>query len=163
MADHYYGNWEQLTAGAERAIGRILKNEVAEEVEKILREHIQKDIYDAYQPTPNGWVNHTTYDRRFSLLDNFVCISEQPNEIIITSIETPNTPVVKGYTFVPEEPGSFLKMLGTKRKKARGIWKKGFPRPAVNLAQKEIISESGKRVRSRVADAIRRGIKREFY
>jgi len=162
LANSYYVNWEQLISGANRAIERILKNEVAEEVEKILREHIKKDIYDAHQPIPNGWVNHTTYQRRFSLLDELVCISEQPNEIIITSIETPNTPVVKGYTFVPEEPGSFLKMLGTKRKKARGIWRKGFPRPAVNLAQKEIMTASG-RVGSRVSDAINRGIKREFY
>lgn len=156
MASEIYGNIDLLGLAAAKKLDLILKRDVAPEVEKILKKNIQKRIYDSYTPKPNGWVNKTTYHRRYSLLDSFVCISEGQNEITITTVADPDTPVVKGSVFTPYEEGSFLKMLGLRSKKARGIWFTGFPRPVVNFAEEEISRSSS------VSRAIQRGIKREF-
>ena len=147
-----YGSWEELCEAAQKKCYDILKNDVAPVAEEIVRNHIQDDIYDAispytgqkYRPIPNGWVNGTTYQRRHvlegsvysSLLeDKPIEEGEDPFVLLVTSNATASDPVVTGYEFNNSEPGAFLNLLETGH---MGIWRHGFPRPAIGNAQNEI-------------------------
>lgn len=148
-----YGSWEELCDAAQKRCHDILKRDVAPVAKEIVKKHIQSDIYDAYTPITNGWVGGKTYQRRYvlggSVYDTFI----NDDEIMVTSNATASKSVVPGYSFHNRRPGSFLKLLETGR---MGIWRGGFPRPAIGNAQKEIDRSSA------IRDAIQSGLNRYF-
>ena len=64
MVGEYYSTWDQLVTAADLRIHSILENDVASVMEDILRENIQKSIYDTWIPKENRWINNQTYQRR---------------------------------------------------------------------------------------------------
>lgn len=139
-----YDNWEDLVAAAQQRCSQVLDKKVAPLVKEIVRRHIKTDIYDAYTPKEDGWVGSdgrpATYKRRMLLLKPGGVYHKFSNtrkdEILVTSDVTASPAVVKGWSFHTHgRPGSFLKLLESGN---MGIWSKGFPRPAVSNAQKEV-------------------------
>lgn len=166
MSNREFETWGELINGAETVVEFILKQDVAPVAEDILRTHIINDIYKAYTPKENGWVNSkgekATYERRWDLpkkvaskLSRDVGQSSHYDTLIITSLAKPTTPVVKGsvFTEMNKDGGSFLALLESGR---MGIWRNGFPRPAVSNAERNM-----KRSRL-ITRAIKQGIKREM-
>lgn len=148
-----YSSWEELCDAAQKKCHDILKRDVAPVAKDIVKKHIQHDIYDAYTPIQNGWVGGKTYQRRHILGGSVYYTFIHDDEIMVTSNATASKSVVPGYSFHNRRPGSFLKLLETGR---MGIWKNGFPRPAIGNAQKEIDKSSA------IRDAIRSGLNRYF-
>lgn len=153
----YYDDWDSLIRAVNDKTQKILQTDVAPVAEKILKKHIKLDIYNAYTPKHNGWVtgdgHRTTYQRRHELENNISSYMLNNDTLIITSTATASPSVVKGYSFRNRYPGAFLKMLEVGN---TGIWKGGFPRPAVKNAQNEIDSSK------KITDAIAKGIRREI-
>lgn len=135
-----YSDWSSLINGMNAVCKIILSEDVAPVATEILKRHIEQDIYGAYTPAENGWVGGQTYERRNSLLNSpFHKRFVGKNEILITSSARPSPPVIKGSVFEYRQPGAFLEMI---ERGNMGIWKKGFPRPAVSNAQNEINNSS---------------------
>lgn len=160
MAEIYFDSWEKLCTATEKTLSDILKNDVAPIAENILRKHIKEDIYDAYTPKNNGWVdsqgNPTTYQRRHVLENSIVrryTTIQGGLELLITSDATASSAIVPGWSFHNRYPGAFLKLLEVGD---MGIWRGGFPRPAVKNTQDDIDSSSD------IKNAIGKGIKREI-
>lgn len=157
MAIH--NTYEGLCTEAQNRCRRILEQYVAPVATDIVRKHIQKDIYDAYTPKEGAWVSGSTYQRRKELLKTGIADGGlytsiiAPDEILITSDTHAGKSIVRGYRFVTDYPGAFLEFF---EQDNFGVWRKGFPRPAVSNAQKEI-NRSGA-----ISDAIKRGIEQEF-
>ena len=151
-----YGDWDSLVAAAEEKISIILKQDVAPIVEEIVQSHIQSDIYYAYSPRPGAWIKGSTYQRRHTLENNISSSLLDGETLFVTSTATASPSVVKGYRFQNRYAGAFLKMLESGN---TGIWRRGFPRPAITNAQTEIDDnlQNGS-----ISRAIERGIKREF-
>ena len=157
MAYQYFDDWEQMVAAAEAEIKVILEDYVAPVAEKILERHIESDIYSVYTPKTNGWVttlgvggHRITYRRRHVLEGDITSYLTRPDTLFITSKATASPSVVPGYSFRNRYDGSFLKLLETGH---MGVWRNGFPRPAVSNTQKEIDSSNA------IKSAIKRGIK----
>lgn len=157
MADRYFTDFETLANAVDKAAVDILTTDVAPVAEDILRKHIQKDIYEAYTPKENGWIStdghRTTYERRYDLGEAVTSYMSGDHTLMITSRAKASPAVVKGYRFRDKYDGAFLELLESGH---MGIWRKGFPRPAVSNAQKEIDNSR------HIAAAIRRGITREI-
>ena len=150
----YYDNWNDLIAAAQKKCAKILVTDVAPVAEEIVRRHIETDIYAAYTPRPGAWVNKTTYQRRKRLPEEVThFVQEKGTSILVTSTAKSSKSIVKGWSFHNRRPGSFLSLI---EHGPFGIWRSGFPRPAISKAQQEINSGEG------IRDAIRSGIKREF-
>lgn len=148
-----YDSWDALVAAAQAKCRTVLGRDVAPVAKDIVRRHIVSDIYGAYTPKPGAWVNGSTYARRHVLeteIDHSFLSNE---EILITSNANASPSIVPGYGFKNSHPGAFLEMLEVGR---MGIWRSGFPRPAISNAQSEI--NRSREIRS----AIQRGLKREF-
>lgn len=152
MSNKEFSDWNSLVSAVEATIPNILKKDVAPIAEKILRQHIEADIYGTYTPKLGAWVNGSTYQRRH-VLENSVSSFIDGDVLTVTSTATASPSVVKGYSFSSEEDGAFLKLL---EKGKMGIWKNGFPRPAVSNTQKDFKSNGELRA------AIQKGIKREI-
>lgn len=153
-----YGNWESLVSAAQSSCGDVLTKYVAPVMKDIVRRHIQEDIYDAYTPVEFytfGRRIYPGYQRRHVLEHamHHELQGRNKDTVMVTSTATASTPVVKGYSFHNRRPGAFLKMLEGPR---RGIWKNGFPRPAISNAQSEINSSAA------ITDAIQSGIDKYF-
>lgn len=148
-----YGDWDELCNAAQERLHNILDREVAPVAKEIVKKHIKSDIYDAYTPVPGGWVNGTTYQRRHVLEGAMLHKFIHDDEILVTSNATASKSVVKGYSFHNRRPGSFLQLLESGR---MGIWVKGFPRPAIGNAQKEIDRSSA------IWNAIQSGLDKYF-
>lgn len=118
----------------------VLMEYVAPVVEEILRKHIASDIYGAYSPN--------VYDRRMSLMNSIKSQMISDSELLVTAIAQPNKPA---HGWHSSGDGAFLHMLETGN---LGWWRKGFPRPAISNAQREVDSSSA------VERAKRTGIKR---
>lgn len=150
-----YDSWEDLVSAVEGSIKHILLEDVAPVAEDILRKHIENDIYGAYTPKNGGWFAGRLYDspygRRHVLEDSIRSEMENATSMMITSYATANQSLVPGYSFSNRYGGAFLQML---ENGDMGIWRKGFPRPAVSNAQKEIDTSS------QIQNAIKNGIKR---
>lgn len=154
MADRFFSNWESLINAVDAKAINILKKDVAPVAENILKKHIKSDIYDVYTPKTNGWVDGTTYHRRYALEQGITTIVQKDKHtILITSNATASPAVLKGWSFRNRYPGSFLKLLESGN---MGIWRGGFPRPAVTNTQAEIDSSK------KIENAIKNGIKREI-
>ena len=134
-------SWEALTDVVQQQCATILDKKVAPIAKSIVRKHIETDIYDAYTPKEDGWVTSdgtpTTYKRRKLLLKRGAIYHKfsAADEIMVTSNVTASPAIVKGWSFRNRYPGAFLKLLETGN---MGIWRSGFPRPAIGNAQKEI-------------------------
>ena len=124
--------------------------QVANEVQAILLKHIKSDIYDAYTPKEGAWVNGTTYQRRHVLEGNIKSTLEPDGTLLTTSDAPAGQSIVKGYNFSNADSG-FLQLLESGH---MGIWKNGFPRPAVTNAQREVDSSS------RIKSILEKGTKR---
>lgn len=153
MSDRFYSDWGSLTRAAKRAAVNILQSDVAPIAQKILLKHIATDIYGAYTPRENAWVGGTTYQRRHVLEGNLTSIMIEEDTLLTTSTATASPSVVVGYHFENRYPGSLLELIESGH---TGIWRGGFPRPAVANAEREINNSAD------VNRAIRNGIKREI-
>lgn len=147
-----FSDWGELVDAVNQKLSIILYEEVAPVAEEILAKHIKSDIYDAYTPKENGWVNHTTYTRRHVLEGSITTILEDENTILITSKASASPSIVKGWSFQNRHPGSFLELLEVGH---MGIWHNGFPRPAVGNTQKEF------KTSQKIKSVIKKGIKRD--
>ncbi len=153
MADRFFSDWESLVSAVDAKATQILQRDVAPVAEDILKKHIKSDIYDVYTPKQNGWVNGTTYQRRHALEQAVTTIMQDRHTILITSTATASPAVLSGWSFHNRYPGSFLKLLEVGN---MGIWRGGFPRPAVTNTQNEI--DTSQKIKS----AIQNGIQREI-
>lgn len=153
MADRFFSDWESLVSAVDAKATQILQRDVAPVAEDILKKHIKSDIYDVYTPKQNGWVNGTTYQRRHALEQAVTTIVQDKHTILITSTATASPAVLSGWSFHNRYPGSFLKLLEVGN---MGIWRGGFPRPAVTNTQNEI--DTSQEIKS----AIQNGIQREI-
>lgn len=153
MADRFFSDWESLVSAVDAKATQILQRDVAPVAEDILKKHIKSDIYDVYTPKPNGWVNGTTYQRRNALEQAVTTIVQDKHTILVTSTATASPAVLSGWSFHNRYPGSFLKLLEVGN---MGIWRGGFPRPAVTNTQNEI--DTSQEIKS----AIQNGIQREI-
>lgn len=137
-ADKWFNSIDDLfrAIGGVEIIDEAQMGVVIEEGKNVLYKHIQSDIYGAYTPKPGGWVGGSTYVRRNSLSKgSLVAINEPDGTITITSTAVPGNPVGRGS--ISSKPGSLLQLIEGDR---HGLWRGGFPRPAVDNAQKEIDS-----------------------
>lgn len=135
-ADKWFNSIDDLfrAIGGVEIIDEAQMGAAIEEGKNVLYKHIQSDIYGAYTPKPGGWVGGTTYARRNSLSKgSLIAINEPDGTITITSTAVPGTPVGRGS--ISSEPGSLLKLIESDK---HGLWRGGFPRPAVSNAQSEI-------------------------
>lgn len=150
-----YETWEDLVSAVEGSISDILMTDVAPVAEDILRKHIESDIYGAYSPKSGGWFAgvyyESPYPRRHVLENSIRSEMENATSMMVTSYASAGPSLVPGYHFANRYGGSFLQMLEVGN---MGIWRKGFPRPAVANAQKEIDNSA------KIQSAIRNGIKR---
>lgn len=153
MADRFFSDWESLVSAVDAKATQILQRDVAPVAEDILKKHIKSDIYDVYTPKQNGWVNGTTYQRRHALEQAVTTIVQDKHTILITSTATASPAVLSGWSFHNRYPGAFLKLLEVGN---MGIWRGGFPRPAVTNTQNEI--DTSQEIKS----AIQNGIQREI-
>ncbi len=153
MADRFFSDWESLISAVDAKATQILQRDVAPVAEDILKKHIKSDIYDVYTPKPNGWVNGTTYQRRHALEQAVTTIVQDKHTILVTSTATASPAVLSGWSFHNRYPGAFLKLLEVGN---MGIWRGGFPRPAVTNTQNEI--DTSQEIKS----AIQNGIQREI-
>jgi len=153
MADRFFSDWDELVNAVDNKATKILQIDVAPVAENILKKHIKSDIYDAYTPIENGWVNGKTYERRHVLEDAITSILQDKHTILITSTATASPAVLSGWSFHNRYPGAFLKLLESGN---MGIWRGGFPRPAVSNTQDEI--DTSREIKS----AIQKGIQREI-
>lgn len=153
MADRFFSDWESLVSAVDAKATQILQRDVAPVAEDILKKHIKSDIYDVYTPKQNGWVNGTTYQRRHTLEQSVTTIVQDKNTILVTSTATASPAVLSGWSFHNRYPGAFLKLLEVGN---MGIWRGGFPRPAVTNTQNEI--DTSQEIKS----AIQNGIQREI-
>lgn len=153
MVDRYFSNWDALISAVDKKTALILKENVAPIAEEILQKHITSDIYDACKPKENGWVNGRTYERRYVLYDDITSILQDKRTLLITSLANASPAVLHGWSFRNRYPGSFLKLLESGN---MGIWKSGFPRPAVSNTQNEIDSSVD------IRRAVQNGIQREI-
>lgn len=119
----------------QKIVERILKKDVAPIMKEILKKHIQDDVYDAYTPHRDGWVNHRTYQRRHLLENNIVTMMVNPFTIGVTSLAPAAPAVVPGYTFEERQEGSLLELIEAKK---HGIWAGGFPRYPIRNTQAEL-------------------------
>ena len=99
MADIYFSEWDDLVNAVDDKLSVILEKDVAPIAEEILKKHIKSDIYDAYTPKENGWVNGTTYQRRHVLEETVTSIMLDKNTVLITSTATASPSVVSGWSF----------------------------------------------------------------
>lgn len=153
-----YDDWDGLADAAQKACEDILTEHVVPVMQEILKRHIQTDIYDAYTPIDHytfGGKIYEGYKRRHILERSMYWEIQGRNRdtAMVTSTAKANKPIVKGYSFHNRRPGAFLKMLEGEK---RGIWKNGFPRPAISNAQREIDKSK------EIERAIQAGIDRYF-
>lgn len=156
MTDKYFSDWEALASAVDAKADNILKQDVVPVAESILKRHIKSDIYDVYTPKENGWVSsdgqRTTYQRRNILEDEVISLMSNKT-LTVTSTAAASPSIIKGHSFRNRYPGAFLKLLESGN---MGIWRGGFPRPAIKNTQAEF--DTGTAIKS----AVKRGIKREI-
>ena len=165
MADRFFSDWESLVSAVDAKATQILQRDVAPVAEDILKKHIKSDIYDAYTPKTNGWVLkvgttesgkdkyvRTTYQRRNDLIDavHSRMMGKHTLFITITSSAKVNTPLFGKFQ---NHEGAFLELLESGN---MGLWRGGFPRPAVMNTQNEIDTSH------KIKSAIQNGIQREI-
>lgn len=134
MSDVYFSNWDELVNAINSKASEILEKDVAPVAEEILKEHIKSDIYDVYTPKEGGWVDGTTYQRRYVLEDGVKSTLEDSNTLLVTSTATASPSVFGDHSFDNKYDGSFLELLESGH---MGIWRGGFPRPAVSNTEKD--------------------------
>lgn len=147
----YFADEASLIAALEAVPADILMNDVNPIAMEIFRKHIGSDIYAKYSPTPNGWVGHTTYQRRHVLEGGVFGEMQGMDTLNVTSNAPPGQSILGDPTTGADS--GFLRLLENGN---MGFWAKGFPRPVIPNVQKEYDSSSA------INAAIRSGIKRLF-
>lgn len=135
--DIYKSSWDELVSAVDTQLKYILTKDIAPTAKKILRRHIEEDIYGVYTPKPNGWVHGTTYKRRHVLERQITAIystQRSVHTLLVTSTAAPSPAIIKGWSFHNRRPGAFLQLLESGN---MGIWHGGFARPAVSKTQQE--------------------------
>jgi hypothetical protein len=148
MASH--DNWESLVTDAQQRLAAQARVTLAPAVEKMLARHIQKDVYDAYEPQPDSWVVRdgsgrrttwrlTTYQRRYVLFDHiFTDVSTGRGHVVdlfTSSRGKADKPIIPGWSFHNRRPGALLQLIEGDN---HGIWRHGFARHPVTNTNKEI-------------------------
>lgn len=124
-------------------IPRAAKAAAVGEAAAILRKHIEDDIYGVYTPKEGAWVRGSTYQRRHEMGKYIIPIDMPDGSVLVTTTYSPNTSVVHpDYHFYGFMEGGFLQLLESGN---MGIWRGGFPRPAVSNAQDEFDHSSSVR------------------
>lgn len=134
----------ELQDQAQALLDDMLETEIATWAKGVLRDRIIKDIYDVYTPKDNGWVISTpgglrraTYERRKDLPRLVYSEMRGSGRLFVTSSAQKSTSVYKSKRY-PVRAGDFLELIQgdiTKPNGGLGVWHKGFPRPAVSIAQ----------------------------
>ncbi len=157
MADKHFSDWTSLVQAVNKKSVEILKKDVSPVAEEILKERIKDDIYDAYTPIEGGYFAGkfytNAYKRRHVLENKIKSYMINKDTLLVTSTATASKPLVSGWSFHYKYDGAFLEMLEVGD---MGIWKKGFPRPAVKNTERQFESDK------RISSAIKKGIKREI-
>ncbi len=151
MADTFFCDESALLGSLENVAADILMNDVRPVAIEIFKKHIASDIYAKYSPKPNGWVDHSTYQRRHVLEGGVFGEMEGADTLNVTSNASPD-PSILGYPTTGADSG-FLRLLESGN---MGIWKNGFPRPVIPNVQAEYNSSA------EISAAIEKGIKRMF-
>lgn len=152
MADTFFCDESALLGSLENVAADILMNDVRPVAIEIFKKHIASDIYNAYTPKSGGWVGHTTYQRRHVLEGAVVGEMESSDTLCVTSTASPS-PSILGIGFSGAGDGGFLQMLQVGN---MGIWKSGFPRPAIANTELDYASNPS------IQSAIKSGIARLF-
>lgn len=152
MTGGYFSDEASLLAALDAVPADILMNDVNPIAMEILKKHIASDIYNAYTPKSGGWVGHTTYQRRHVLEGAVVGEMESSDTLCVTSTASPS-PSILGTGFSGAGGGGFLQMLQVGN---MGIWKSGFPRPAIANTELDYASNPS------IQSAIKSGIARLF-
>lgn len=132
MATKTYDSLEDFYADVEAAMPKIMEEYVAPYVEDILSEFIERCIYDVYTPKENGWV-HGTYQRRHALTSGI--FSKIEDDYLSTTSNAPPNRSITGATTWGSDGGAFFDLLASGN---MGLWRGGFPRPVIPIAQAEI-------------------------
>ena len=160
MAQRLFDDWEALVRGAMGIVPEILMNDVAPKAKHIMRAHIGTDIYQAYSPKPLGWVRvgdggkwrRATYQRRGGLASGVFARLED-NSTLVVSSNTPPNESPTGANVYGGESGGLLRIIeGTNH----GLWRGGFPRPAVSRTTADFRSNGS------LHHAIRKGIENKI-
>lgn len=128
-------------------------DEVVAEVTEILKKHISSDIYGNSYRDEGAWVGGTTYEQRGHIADNITWKMEDDNTLLVTSKETANESLSEAHKFENRDDGAFLQLLESGH---MGFVKKGFSRPAVTNAQKEVNNSS------KIRSLINGGLKEKY-
>lgn len=131
-------------------VSRDAAEVVAELGKEVLRARIEQNIYGHYTPRTGAWIGGTTYHARHDLADNVTAEIKPDGTILITTNAHVHGPIVRGAMFNDhgDPGGSFLKLLESGN---LGIWRNGFPRRAVPIAQADVESSAfWNRVNSRL-------------
>lgn len=110
-------------------------DQVAAKVEEILKKHIASDIYGRSYKSEGAWVNGTTYQNRNNIENMVKSEMEDENTLVVTSTEGASESISRIKKFSNGEDGAFLQLLESGN---MGFVKKGFSRPAVTNAQREV-------------------------
>ena len=132
MAGKAYDSIDGFYDAVVAALPTVMQEYVAPYVEDILSEHIESDIYDVYTPKENGWVNGT-YHRRHALTWNIASFIKG-DTLSTTSTAAPSASITGARTWGSED-GAFFDLLASGN---MGLWRGGFPRPAIPKAQAEV-------------------------
>lgn len=117
---------------------------IAAEGERIFIKHAQHDVYNAYTPKPGAWKGGNTYDRRYSLVNTVTHkVDKRNGEIHITANTRARTPIVRSSSLYSSggdgASGAFFRIIEAPAGH-HGIWKRGFSRPFIQNAQREVDS-----------------------
>lgn len=132
MAGREYNSVEEFLSAVEAAIPTVAEEYIAPYVEDVLSAHIESDIYGVYTPKPNGWV-HGTYHRRHALTGGIQSVFK--GDVLSTTSTAAPSPSVTGAATWGSSDGAFFDLLASGN---MGLWRGGFPRPAIPKAQAEI-------------------------
>lgn len=137
MAGKTYNGIEDFYAAVEASLPKAMEEYVAPFVEDVLSEHVESDIYDVYTPKENGWVNGT-YHRRHALTWNIKSVVKD-GVMSTTSVAEPSRSITGAATWGSKD-GAFFDLLASGN---MGLWRGGFPRPAIPKAQAEVDASIG--------------------
>lgn len=132
MAGGVYNSVEEFLAAVEAAIPEVAEEYIAPYVEDVLSRHIESDIYDVYTPKEGGWV-HGTYHRRHALTGGIQSVFK--GDVLSTTSTAAPSPSILGAATWGSAEGAFFDLLASGN---MGLWRNGFPRPAIPKAQAEI-------------------------
>ena len=125
-----YDSIEDFVAAVESALPKAMEQYLGPELERVLEQFTQSNVYGHYTPQQGAWVNGTTYHATYTLLGGIESWVDG-NTLFATSVAPPN-PSLTGKTVYGGREGEFYTLLESPN---TGLWRSGFPRPVVGPAQ----------------------------